>query len=154
MAVTDLQADVDRMQTPGPVLSLRWSGVLGFEGIYTTDGRALALGALTFDDLPRPLMATDLHDGLGHEGAARVGQILEVQRWGQAILARGTVRPEALREGPGAALPQVIACGFDLDLLAGRGWCFSRARLMGATLYLGSQVPAFPNAAIVLEGPA
>lgn len=52
----------------------RWQAVLVVEGVRTTDNREIARGALTWRDLPLPLMALDMTTW-GHDSAVLVGVI-------------------------------------------------------------------------------
>lgn len=64
------------------------------EGVWTGDGRYIEEGALSWRDLPLPLMATD-RTTEGHMNAVLVGQISRMERMGREIHAYGTyVRSE------------------------------------------------------------
>jgi len=70
----------------------RWNGVLVVEGVPSGDGRLIEVGALTWRDLPLPLMAMfrNPNGGDGHDGAEIAGRIETIQREGDKILASGT----------------------------------------------------------------
>lgn len=58
--------------------------LLVVEGVETGDGRVIDENALTWRDLPLPLMATD-ETSDGHDGAKLVGQIVDIRRDGANI---------------------------------------------------------------------
>lgn len=143
-----------------------WGGLIGFEGVETVDGRMIAPGDLDISREGLPLMAVGPQDDyhVGHAGARSVGVITTVERWGTAIVARGLVNGELLaRVALQAERPVRVPCGFDLDAIHPSGssrvptvgdpfvGAMRGARLMGVTLYLGGQLPAFPEACIVIE---
>jgi hypothetical protein len=66
-----------------------WEGVLIVEGIPSGDGRMVAEGALTWRELPLPLMLQTVN-APGHDGAVICGTIQEIERQGQNIIGRGT----------------------------------------------------------------
>lgn len=57
----------------------RTKWVLLVEGVETGDGRLIEEGAITWRDLPLPLMATD-KTGPGHDGAQLVGRFVDIYR--------------------------------------------------------------------------
>lgn len=65
-----------------------WEGVLIVEGIPSGDGRMIAAGALTWRELPIPLMLQTVN-AAGHDGAVIAGSIQEIVREGQNIVGRG-----------------------------------------------------------------
>ena len=65
-----------------------WEGVLIVEGIPSGDGRMIAEGALTWRELPIPLMLQTVN-AAGHDGAVIAGSIHEIVREGQNIVGRG-----------------------------------------------------------------
>lgn len=67
----------------------RWLACLVVEGMRTTDGRAIAVGALTWRDLPVPLAAAFTNEG-GHYGSVVVGNIETISRDGARIMATGS----------------------------------------------------------------
>jgi len=65
-----------------------WEGVLIVEGLPSGDGRMIEEGALTWRDLPIPLMLQTVNAG-GHDGAIIAGSIHEIERQGHEIIGRG-----------------------------------------------------------------
>jgi 2'-5' RNA ligase len=65
-----------------------WEGVLIVEGLPSGDGRMIDKEALTWRDLPIPLMLQTINAG-GHDGAVIAGSIHEVERRGHEIIGRG-----------------------------------------------------------------
>lgn len=65
-----------------------WTGILIVEGIESGDGRKIAEGALTWRDLPLPLML-QTENQPGHQGSIIAGSIIAVERVGQDICAYG-----------------------------------------------------------------
>ena len=65
-----------------------WEGVLIVEGIPSGDGRMIGEGALTWRELPIPLMLQTVN-APGHDGAVISGSIHEIVREGQNIVGRG-----------------------------------------------------------------
>lgn len=63
------------------------SWVMVVEGVETGDGRTIDRDALTWRDLPLPLMATDTTDE-GHDGARLVGRIVTLERDGDKIVGQ------------------------------------------------------------------
>lgn len=138
----------------------RWLACLIVEGFRTTDGRAIAVGALTWRELPLPLAAQFANEG-GHYGSVPVGTIETIYRDGNRILATGTfdLGSEQGREAArlcdqqilrfvSADLEVVDAAYVELDddnyfmeVLAGR---------IGMTTMV--MFPAFPQACIVPAG--
>ena len=90
------------------------------EGVWTGDGRWIEEGALTWRNLPLPLMATDRTTD-GHTDAILIGNITRIERMGRQIHSWGTFveseEPEVVR------LQQLIRDGAlrgisaDLDML-------------------------------------
>ena len=66
--------------------------LLVVEGIWTGDGRWIEEGALTWRDLPLPLMASDRTTD-GHMDARLIGQITRIEREGREIHGYGTFIP-------------------------------------------------------------
>ena len=88
-AVPDEQTDeVDGDTEADPVAADtdtdRQEWLLVVEGVETGDGRTIEEGALTWRDLPLPLMATDVTSE-GHDGARLVANIVEIEREGTEI---------------------------------------------------------------------
>lgn len=71
-------------------MEVRWEGILGFEGVPTSDGRYLIPGGISERDLPLSLMA-QFETEPGHDGAEVCGRIDRVWR-----LAMPTVGPKAV----------------------------------------------------------
>jgi hypothetical protein len=75
-----------------------WSGVLTIEGVPSGDGRMIAPGALTWRELPLPLMIMRKNPdgGVGHAGAELCGRIEWIERreggriWGGGTLDLGS----------------------------------------------------------------
>lgn len=65
-----------------------WEGVLIVEGLPSGDGRMIDEGALTWRELPIPLMLQTINAG-GHDGAVIAGSIHEIERQGHEIIGRG-----------------------------------------------------------------
>ena len=65
-----------------------WDGVLIVEGLPSGDGRMIAAEALTWRELPIPLMLQTVN-AQGHEGAIICGSIHSIEREGQNILGSG-----------------------------------------------------------------
>lgn len=65
-----------------------WEGVLIVEGVASGDGRQIAQDALSWRELPIPLMLQTVN-APGHEGAVIAGSIHEIVRDGQNIIGRG-----------------------------------------------------------------
>lgn len=65
-----------------------WEGVLIVEGIPSGDGRMIAEQALTWRELPIPLMLQTVN-APGHDGAMIAGSIHEIVREGQNVVGRG-----------------------------------------------------------------
>jgi len=71
-----------------PVSLYDWEGVLIVEGLPSGDGRKIAENALTWRELPLPLMLQTANAS-GHDGAVIAGSIHEIERNGQNIVGRG-----------------------------------------------------------------
>lgn len=67
-----------------------WEGILALEGTPTGDGRQFSTGALTWADLPIPLLWQKQVIGEGHLGQVTAGVITEIWRNGAEIRGRGT----------------------------------------------------------------
>lgn len=65
-----------------------WEGVLIVEGLPSGDGRQIAEGALTWRELPIPLMLQTVN-APGHDGAVIAGSIHHIERDGQNVMGYG-----------------------------------------------------------------
>lgn len=65
-----------------------WEGVIIVEGLPSGDGRMVAQEALTWRELPLPLML-QTRNAQGHDGSVIAGSIHELERVGQNIIGRG-----------------------------------------------------------------
>jgi hypothetical protein len=150
-----------------------WRGVLIVEGTPSGDGRMIENGALTWRELPLPLMCMTENPvgGMGHDGAQLVGSITKVWRdgsniWGEGVFDTGSpVGSEALRlvseqfmRGVSADLDMVEVDfenpepSLDAPLEEVLAWdpglmIVTSGRVMGATLTV---FPAFEEATIML----
>lgn len=95
-SLSQYTAMTDTIDSPAPEqatasegsLPAYWSGVIGFEGVTTGDGRVIEEGALEWDT-PIPLRFV-LEDNGGHDGAVSVGRVLDIRRSDTgALLASG-----------------------------------------------------------------
>jgi hypothetical protein len=80
-------AEAGEVDVPS-VVTFDWEGVLIVEGLPSGDGRMIAEGALTWRELPIPLMLQTVN-AAGHDGAVIAGSIHEIERDGQNIVGRG-----------------------------------------------------------------
>ena len=88
---TALGTDVNDVATEFvPNLMGTWEGVLALEGEPTGDGRQFAVGALTWADLPIPLLWQKQVIGEGHMGQVTAGSITQIWRDGNKIMGSGT----------------------------------------------------------------
>lgn len=100
----------------------RTKWVLLVEGVETGDGRMIEQGAITWRDLPLPLMATDV-TGPGHDGAQLVGRFVDIYRDGDKIC--GISEPIESDDANVLRLQMLIATGdlkgvsVDLDNIEG-----------------------------------
>lgn len=170
-------SDTSTIDTPTkPASKPKWEGLLVIEGVPSGDGRFIEQGALTWRDLPLPLMlmTRNPEGGMGHDGAELAGRIDGIERRGDEIWGFGVLDPgsnagaEAARlltpDDEGVAFLRGVSV--DLDdvtvaqaelaedgdpleaLLRGpEGMRVGKARLMGATL---CPFPAFQEAAVSL----
>jgi hypothetical protein len=144
-----------------------WEGILIVEGLPSGDGRMIAENALTWRDLPLPLMAQfrNPDGGQGHDAAVIVGRIERIQRVDNQLWGAGTfdLGSEAGREAH-----RLVAEGFmrgvsaDLDMIEAEldeeallsggvgGMTVLAGRIMGATLV---SFPAFEEAFLRLVEP-
>jgi hypothetical protein len=90
----------------GPDAPSRWEGLLVKEGVSTGDRRSINVGALTWRELPLPLMLMTRNPvgGHGHDGAELAGRVDWIERrgedevWGGGVLDMGsTAGQEMLR---------------------------------------------------------
>lgn len=81
--------DDEPLTAAGADMTGDWVGVLTLEDAATGDGRQFAGGALTWADLPLPLL-WQRETGDGHEGSVIVGSITDITRLGNQIIGRGT----------------------------------------------------------------
>lgn len=143
--------------------SAEFEGVLIVEGMRTGDRRYIDQGALSWRDLPLPLMFTDARTE-GHMGSRVAGVITEIWReegdgfnvvWGRGHFDRGATGSEAHRmlsegaiRGVSADLDNVtVAEEFDENNPEDYQLTLSAGRVMGATLL---PFPAFQEASIWL----
>jgi hypothetical protein len=80
-------AEAQPVKVPGGA-TYDWEGVLIVEGVASGDGRQIAEGALSWRELPIPLMLQTVN-APGHEGAIIAGSIHEIVREGQNVIGRG-----------------------------------------------------------------
>ena len=69
--------------------AIPWYGVLAPEGEWSGDGRMFADGALTWRDLPIPLLWQE-RGGMGHDGAVVVGSIADIWKEDNLVWGSGT----------------------------------------------------------------
>lgn len=90
------------------------------EGVWTGDGRYIEEGALSWRDLPLPLMATD-RTTEGHMNAVLIGRLTRVERMGREIHAYGsyvdTEDPTALNLQNLVRKGELRGVSIDLDSL-------------------------------------
>lgn len=100
---------------------IRW--LLAVEGTPTGDGREFEPGALTWRDLPLPLMATD-ETSSGHDGAKLVANFVAIERVGAEVYGMSEMidsdddRVEALQKL--IANGDLRGVSVDLDQIEGR----------------------------------
>jgi len=148
---------------------MEWEGVLIVEGLPSGDGRMVAEGALTWRELPIPLLLQTVNAS-GHDGAVVAGSIREIERSGQNIIGRGVfdsgeagqearrLLSEGTMRGVSADIDSVVvefldpdgnAVDFE-DLMFGGGDVLEvlvEGRIMGATL---TPFPAFQEAHVTV----
>jgi len=149
-----------------------WEGVLIVEGLPSGDGRMIDEGALTWRELPVPLMLQTINAG-GHDGAVIAGSIHEIERVGHEIVGRGyfdsgeagqeakRLLSEGTMRGVSADIDSVVAelrdeSGADVameDVLFGDPGnvmeVLTEGRIMGATM---TPFPAFQEAHLKVIG--
>lgn len=154
--------------------TFEWEGVLIVEGIPSGDGRMIDQEALTWRELPLPLMLQTVN-AEGHSGAVIAGSIHEIERVGQDIVGRGNfdsgpagqearrLLSEGTMRGVSADIDSVMVDLRDSsgnavnmeDVLFGEASAMEvlvQGRIMGATL---TPFPAFQEAHIeVLDNAA
>ncbi len=132
-----------------------WHGVLAPEGVYSGDGRKFAEGALTWRDLPLPLLWQE-RSGMGHEGSVVVGQISQVWRDAGLIRATGTFAATEAADQVIGLLADNHLRGVSVDVdnaeMAmeddeGQHLLFSSGRVSAATVV---PIPAFAEAFLAL----
>jgi len=145
----------------GGAMAGEWIGVLTLEGTPTGDGRMFAPDALTWADLPLPLL-WQRETGDGHDGSVIVGDIREISRMGAQIIGRGTFdlsTPEGAEAAKRVGSGYLKGVSVDADSLSveyvyqetDEGELvvsmaiFHEGRLRGATL---CAIPAFAEAFI------
>lgn len=92
-----------------------WSGYIAFEGVATGDNRSFASGAITWDELPLPLLyqkaSTD-----GHGGSVVIGRVDEIERQkGGKVFARGVLLNTAEGNDYKSLLESGAAGGVSID---------------------------------------
>ena len=168
-------ASVAKDAVKGYASEQKWEGMLVIEGIMSGDGRKIEMNALTWRELPLPLMVMTENPvgGGGHDGARLGGRIDWIERrmdgqiWGGGVLdtasdagreAQRLMTPDqsgrALLRGVSVDLDDVemlLEEGSTMDsLIDGTGQMqVGKARIMGATL---TPFPAFQEAQVILVG--
>jgi len=158
-----------------PAMGQQWEGILVIEGIMSGDGRKIEMNALTWRELPLPLMIMTENPvgGGGHDGARLGGRIDWIERrsdgqvWGGGVLdtesaagleAKRLMTPDqsgrSLLRGVSVDLDDVEMLMEEAEsmeqLMDGTGTLsVAKARIMGATL---TPFPAFQEAQVVLVG--
>lgn len=154
----------------------KWQGLLVVEGVPSGDGRQIDVDALSWRNLPLPLMMMTKNPvgGEGHDGAELAGRIDKIERkdngeiWGSGILDSGSdAGKEAMRlltpDADGFTLLRGVSVDLDDVEMAFEGpegiidigemggmapmMKVARGRIMGATL---TPFPAFQEAQVVL----
>jgi len=149
-----------------------WEGVLIVEGLPSGDGRMIDTDALTWRDLPVPLMLQTIN-AAGHDGAVIAGSIHEIERKGHEVIGRGyfdsgpngqeakRLLTEGTMRGVSADIDSVVAelrdeSGADVameDVLFGDPGAVMEVlvegRIMGATM---TPFPAFQEAQLHVIG--
>jgi len=147
-----------------------WEGLIAVEGVETGDGRFLAQDALTWRELPLPIMSMTENPvgGSGHDGAVLVGRIDSLERRGQEVWATGVIDlgsengreahrllQNKMMRGVSADIDkvewEVDESADPLDQLLGDsgGQRVAKGRLMGATL---TSFPALAECEVWLSG--
>lgn len=156
MAETSTEADVVRARA-----------VLAVEGVVSGDGRMIRPGALTWRDLPLPLMLKTSTDGEQHSGATLAGAITDINRlgnqaWADIVIDMGSASGQELKRlmtpMPDGTI-MLRGVSVDLDSVAAEwiddpDWAayggrvdLTRGRIMGATSCV---MPALQEATIAL----
>lgn len=68
----------------------KWSGPIVFEGQATGDNREFNAEAISWDQLPLPLLFQRV-SGEGHSGSVVIGRVDEMERDGSSIMAKGVI---------------------------------------------------------------
>lgn len=93
-----------------------WTGIIGFEGQLTGDGRLIEDGALTWDDTPQPLRHVTQDVG-GHDGAVTVGRILTIERGDDgSIQATGDFDTSEYAVEAARMVSEDVQTGISMDL--------------------------------------
>lgn len=156
MTETSTQADVVRARS-----------VLAVEGVPSGDGRMIRPGALSWRDLPLPLMLKTSTDGEAHSGATLAGAITDITRlgnqaWADIVIDMGSASGQELKRlmtpMPDGTI-MLRGVSVDLDSVAAEwiddpDWAayggridLTRGRIMGATACV---MPALQEATIAL----
>lgn len=138
-----------------------WSGVLGFEGTPTGDGRLISPAALSAARLPLPLRWAPIDNG-GHDGAQVVGRIDSIERrpdgsiFGRGVLDLGSALGRECARLIGSGMLGGVSLDLDsTDTAPARLSDGSEAavvqggRVRAATVVA---IPAFADARIALVG--
>ena len=152
-----------------------WEGLLAVEGVMSGDGRTIDMGALTWRELPLPLMMMTQNPvgGEGHDGAQLCGRIDWIERregsqpdvgeiWGGGVVDTGSEFGQEAARLVSDRMLRGVSVDLDdtemavegpedanpMDLLMGGGTLYvQKARIMGATL---TPFPAFQEAQIAM----
>lgn len=164
-------APVEHHPQAMPPTQYEWEGVLIVEGLPSGDGRMVNEGALTWRELPIPLMLQTVN-APGHDGAVICGSIHEIERQGQNIIGRGNfdsgeagveakrLLSEGTMRGVSADIDSVVVefvspdgSPVDFEEMLFEGVealeCLVEGRIMGATL---TPFPAFQEAQVKVLG--
>lgn len=146
---------------------VRARAVLAVEGVPSGDGRMIRPGALTWRDLPLPLMLKTSTEGEAHSGATLSGAITDIMRvgnqaWADIVIDMGSASGQELRRlmtpMPDGTI-MLRGVSVDLDSVAAEwiddpDWAayggrvdLTRGRIMGATACV---MPALQEATIAL----
>lgn len=130
-----------------------WHGVLAPEGVASGDGRKFTEGAITWRDLPLPLLWQE-SSGMGHDGAVIVGQIADIWREGNLINASGTFANNEAAEKVIGLMADGHLRGVSVDIDSAEmameseeEMLFSSGRISAATM---CAIPAFAEAFVSL----
>jgi hypothetical protein len=84
-----MMIDPEDEMLPDDVEEEDFHTMMVLEGVWTGDGRYIEEGALSWRDLPLPLMATD-RTTEGHMNAVLIGRLTRIERMGREIHAYGS----------------------------------------------------------------